>query len=334
MAIRDKSEYEKKGVETSTYPSQYDNADYGKKRKAKTKTIPMKNTTTGQVYGYKTIEEGGDTVYPNAIVIHTKRGRAVGEIYQDQNGWGCFHYRLDTGADGMDNRDQALEELQDMHSNYLQNRGVAKDPEYRPVAESFIGFLVTEAEDTRLPNGVVGEIRSLINKGAKDLAQAWKNVFELVHTAYHVANVKRPTPDKKGAWKQYEDLLKVGVKALADTRGLSGKWRSSATAFAEGLRDTPELDALLTEASGSGRKHRIFVKVRNIGHDDGEQEHEVDAMSVDEVIHSFMHQAKRNGRHIRIEPDHKNGVTKLVVYVKGASKNRDEQLISVKDWSI
>ena len=96
--------------------------------------------------------------------------------------------------------------------------------------------------------------------------------------------------------------------------------------------DTPELDEILTEASD--RKHRIFVKVRKIGHDSETREFEVDAMSVDEVIHSFINQAKRNGRHIRIDPDHKNHVTRLVVYVKGLEKTRDEQLISIKDWSI
>lgn len=256
--IRDKSEYEKKGTDITTYPSMYDNKSYGKKRKAKTHTIPIKNTTTGQVYGYKTIEE-----------------------------------------------------------------------------MKFSDFLVTEAEkkdDTRLPTSVVGEITGLIKKGAKDLAQAWKNVFELVHTAYHVANVRRPTPDQKGAWQQYEELLKVGVKALADTRGLSGSWRSSQTAFAEGFIDTPELDEVLTEATGN-RAHRIFARTQNIGFDDEEREIEVKAADMNEVIQSIMSQARRNGRHVRIEPVSKNQV-KLVVFVKGATTNRDEQIIQLKDWSL
>jgi hypothetical protein len=388
--IRDKSEYEKKGVETTTYPSQYDNKDYGKKRKAKTKTIPLKNTTTGQVYGYKTIEEGEETVYPNATVIYTKRGKAVGEIYQDDHGWGCFHYAADTGYDCIDTREWAIEELQDMHANYMQNRGNMKAPEYRPMTEmTFSNFLTlqemaskwrieyddgttedviaddrqhakllakrkdaedhikkitrveinaineaTKLEDTRLPQSVISQIKSLIGKGAKDLAQAWKHAGELVHTAYHVANVKRPHPTHKGAWKQYEDLLKHGVKSLADNRGLSGDWRSSKTAFAEGLMDTPELDELmLTENKQAKRKHRIFVKVRDIGHDDNEQEFEVDADSMNDVIHSFIHQARKNGRHIHIEPKSANQV-QLTVHVKGVNKTRDEQIISIKDWSV
>lgn len=258
--IRDKSEYERKGAETTTFPSQYDNKDYGKKRKAKTKTLPIKNTTTGQVYGYKTIEE-----------------------------------------------------------------------------MSFSEYLITEAEkkdDTRLPSSVIGELSSLIKKGAKDLAQAWKNVFELVHTAYHVANVRRPTPDQKGAWQQYEEMLKVGVKALADTRGLSGTWRSSATAFAEGFLDTPELDQILNEASAeSKRKHRIFARVQNIGYEDEEKEHEIAADDLDDVVQKFTSQAQRNGRKIHIQPLGHNHM-KLTVYIKGVNGKKDEQIIHIKDWSI
>ncbi len=54
---------------------------------------------------------------------------------------------------------------------------------------------------------------------------------------------------------------------------------------------------------------------------------------MDEVVQSFMAQAKRNGRHVRIEPVAANQM-KLVVYVKGANKMRDEQIIQIKDWSM
>ena len=257
--IRAKSEYEKHGSDVSSVPSQYDNKDYGKRRKAIVHNYVIKNTTTGQVYGYKTVAET-PTKFSEFLTL------------QEAN----------------------------------------------------------SIDDTRLPQSVVGEITGLIRKGAKDLKQAWKNVFELVHTAYHVANVQRPTPDQKGAWKQYEDMLKVGVKALADTRGLSGPWRSSATAFAESS-NTDALDELLNEASGK-RQHRIFIRTQTIGFDNTEHEYEVNAESLDEVIHSIIHQAKRNGKHVRIEPVSKNQV-KLVVHVRGVNKNRDEQIIQLKDWS-
>lgn len=383
--IRKKSEYEAKGTETTSYPSEFDNADYGKKRKAKTHSIVIKNTTSGQVYGYKTIAEGDQTVYPNAYVVTSKRGKDVGEVYQDKNGWGCFHYALDSGADGMDSRDHAFEELVEMHTSYLQNRGNYGTPSIRPMESmTFLDYVqldemaskwkvefddgtseeviaddrqhaklkikatdkhikkitrlelnvveeATKDEDTRLPTSVISEITGLIRKGAKDLEQQWKNAFELTNTAYHVANVKRPTPDQKGGWKQYEDLLKIGVKALADARGMSGKWRMSQTAFAEAA-ETPELDKVLTEAT-KDRQRRIFVRVKNIGYDDTEQEHEVNADHISDVIHSIQAHAKRQGRHLHIEPLGP-GHARLTVHVKGVTgKRRDEQVIHIKDLS-
>ena len=42
--IRAKSEYEKHGSDVSSVPSQYDNNDYGKRRKAKVHNYVIKNT--------------------------------------------------------------------------------------------------------------------------------------------------------------------------------------------------------------------------------------------------------------------------------------------------
>jgi len=65
--------------------------------------------------GKKPKNEGvNDTVYPNAEVIKSKNGKSVGEIYQDENGWGCLHYGADYGADCMDSREEALESLKDL----------------------------------------------------------------------------------------------------------------------------------------------------------------------------------------------------------------------------
>jgi hypothetical protein len=72
-----------------------------------------------------------DSVYPNAEVIKSRNGKPVGEIYQDENGWGCLHYKADFGADGMSSREEALEQLKDMHDERKQQRteGVAEDVE-------------------------------------------------------------------------------------------------------------------------------------------------------------------------------------------------------------
>lgn len=370
--IRPKSDYERRGKDIKKYPSQYDNVNYGRPRKAQTHNVVLKNTLTGQVFGYKTIEETmkfgdfislmEDAIYDdhvawqracravasdcqftpssnigtvpyeqqavwwneknNPLIGHWAKGRGV--VYTiDENVLSKWRIHLKNGekveATGVD-RYEAKMKL----TAAQKKVGVEKIER--------IAFAISEStDDTRLPTSVISEITGLIRKGAKDLQQAWKNVFELVHTAYHVANVKRPTPGQKGAWKQYEELLRVGVKALADNRGMSGEWRTSKAAFREHA-DTSALEQILEEASGT-RSHRIFVRVKSIGFDDAEREYEVEAGSMDEVVQSFMAQAKRNGRHVRIEPVAANQM-KLVVYVKGANKMRDEQIIQIKDWSM
>jgi hypothetical protein len=77
----------------------------------------------------KSIKEGvaegaNDTVYPGAEVIKSKNGKPVGEIYQDGNSWGAFHYKADRGYDFIDSREEALEWLKDLHDEYRQDRSL------------------------------------------------------------------------------------------------------------------------------------------------------------------------------------------------------------------
>jgi len=79
----------------------------------------MKNVLVRQ----QGVAEGvNDTVYPNATVIKSKNGRPVGEIYQDGNSWGCFHYRADRGYDFIDSREDAIEALKDLHQETGRSR--------------------------------------------------------------------------------------------------------------------------------------------------------------------------------------------------------------------
>jgi hypothetical protein len=96
--------------------------------------------------------------------------------------------------------------------------------------QTFSNFLITEGDSddiTTLPEKVVREIKGLMRKGAVDLQQNWKDALELTDKAYHVGNVRKPTPDQKGAWKQYTDLIAFGVQQLAASRGRDGKWRKT-----------------------------------------------------------------------------------------------------------
>ena len=62
------------------------------------------------------------TIYPNAEVIKSKNGKPVGEIYQDGNSWGAFHYRADRGYDFIDSREEAIEALRDLHQETGRSR--------------------------------------------------------------------------------------------------------------------------------------------------------------------------------------------------------------------
>jgi hypothetical protein len=67
-------------------------------------------------------EGSNDTIYPNAEVIKLRNGRPIGEIYQDENGWGFFHYRMDSGNDFIDSREDAIEGLRDLHQETVRSR--------------------------------------------------------------------------------------------------------------------------------------------------------------------------------------------------------------------
>lgn len=76
-----------------------------------------------------------------------------------------------------------------------------------------------------LPDGTIAEIKNNIRKGAKDQAQDWSSAIELCQKAYQVTGIERPSMTSRGAWKQYEDLVRYAVQQLKKYRGLDGKWR-------------------------------------------------------------------------------------------------------------
>ena len=77
-------------------------------------------TTEGKRYRYS--EGSTDTVYPNAKVINSKKGKPVGEIYPDGDRWGAFHYGADRGYDGIDSKDEAIEALRELHNEVSPSR--------------------------------------------------------------------------------------------------------------------------------------------------------------------------------------------------------------------
>lgn len=189
-------------------------------------------------------------------------------------------------------------------------------------APSFKDFLLSESKNddiTTIPNSVIGEIKKLINDGAKDLTQAWKNALELVNTAYNVARVRLPRPDQKGAWKQYEDMLRHGVGRLAHWRNSNGKWRMSGSLMREAVEQN------FDDAEPIG-KHRIFVSVP------GEDVIELHVDNLDDAIDMIVSRIRVGkevrGTKVRVEERSKERAV-LAVYVNDVLRDR----IELKDVS-
>ena len=110
--------------------------------------------------------------------------------------------------------------------------------------------LLSEKDQTQLPEMTMKTIQSNIRKGAQDVSQVWANALELVHKAYSVSQVQRPKPGMTGGWKQYEENITYAVDQLAKARGLDSDWRMSSAALHEAtlsrefkvLLDIPGMD--------------------------------------------------------------------------------------------
>ena len=300
-----KNEFARK-AKRMKYPLQTDNKDYGKKVKAVARRVDVVNSETGDLYGSRAImtKEATDNMLKNPYRKNTIK-------------W---------------------EQWNKQRQEYL--KGVAADPHGKlnsgdivtgPSGESkvltkeekttFVGYLMAEADTdiTLLPEQVISELKGLIRKGAKDLTQQWANALELTHKAYHVCNVRRPTPDKKGAWKQYEALIAYAVRQLSDTRGINGKWRTADVLVREattGFDDQP---------IGT---HRFWVRLP------GHAAVEASAKTMDDVIEQIFNKLRGKGVKARVEHRTKEGA-KLSILVRDADLDkwikRDE--VTIQDIS-
>lgn len=86
-----------------------------------------------------------------------------------------------------------------------------------------------------VPVEMIKEIQKNIRDGASNPKLKWANALELAHKAYKVANVQRPFPSMKNAWKQYEENIQYAVAQLATHHGMKADWRMSSSIFREAL---------------------------------------------------------------------------------------------------
>jgi hypothetical protein len=281
-------------------PLQTVNTDYGKKSKVVIRSVDMVNSKTGEYFGSKTIATK-ESVSADYHVVVKRGGKSVSvsdPMTKDKASWAAQEYRR-------------------AHPSEI-TRIVPIGSDAVVEAITFTDFLITEGDDdiTTLPEKIIKELKGLVRKGASDLQQNWKDALELTQKAYHVANVRKPTPDQKGAWKQYVDLIAFGVQQLSATRGRDGKWRKSDPInFSEALEQRPDSENHI----GS---HRFFVTIP------GEAGVEADAESMDDIIEKMTNKCRRNGAKVRVEERSKFGV-KLSIWVNDIKRDT----IEIKDIS-
>lgn len=179
-------------------------------------------------------------------------------------------------------------------------------------SNTFAQYLIQENSDaklldkiTTLPEMVISQLKKLIGKGAKDLEQNWEDAKELVDTAYHVLQVRRPVPDQKGAWKQYTDLLRFGVEMLWKARGNKGEWRSSKVMYGE---STAQLYDINEEQVMSGS--RFFVSIPNA------MDVEIEADDLKDAVRELINKLRRHGATAEVSHMTREGAV-LTVYKKG-----------------
>jgi hypothetical protein len=146
------------------------------------------------------LDEGAEnnTIYPNARVIKTKKGRKEGEIYPleyEDGSWGCFHYNADRGYEGMESEKEALEALKDMNEE-LSARGTRDMSEgIEKVDESYIVKKLKDPGTYAVFNKYVDKSRYFAtSKGTKEEAEAFLAKLKAQH--------------KDGDWRKAKTNLK------------------------------------------------------------------------------------------------------------------------------
>lgn len=146
--------------------------------------------------GQGVAEGATDTIYPNAEVIKSKNGRPVGEIYQDENGWGCFHYRADRGYDMIDSREDAIQALKDLHQETGRS---GPDYTFKGVAEG----LDAEAYKQKLLSSLPGMMQ-FFAKNVQGWRPSREQMLAAIETGY---TVMQHTGDVKQAGRAVMDEL-------------------------------------------------------------------------------------------------------------------------------
>ena len=92
--------------------------------------------------------------------------------------------------------------------------------------EKKIVFIETDPREP-FPADTVSALRKEINKNAKDLEKQWKSPVELVDYVFSELEVPKPLAHLSKRWDQYNELLRVAIRSLRDSRGMKGGWTTT-----------------------------------------------------------------------------------------------------------
>jgi hypothetical protein len=205
-------------------------------------------------------EGSSDTIYPNAEVIKSKNGKPVGEIYQDGNSWGAFHYRADRGYDLIDSREEAIEALRELHQETGRSgldytiKGVAEGAEE---AEKYRAQLLKTAP----------RIMDFLAKAVKGWRPSEQEMLGAIDTAY---TVMKHTGDVKQAGKAMVDELNTLHRMSQGQSGMTENFadgrnpQDKGDAKRHGINTKASVSSLRKTAKQGGRKGQLAHWLANM----------------------------------------------------------------------
>ena len=200
-------------------------------------------------------EGSNDTIYPNAEVIKSKNGKPVGEIYQDGNSWGAFHYRADRGYDLIDSREDAIEALRDLHQETGRSRpdytikGVAEGMENSPVADAMFARLQQRPDLLR-------------RYGVEYVIQAVHDVADSVGAVDEIGS-----SDVSGYMRQLEWNLKNKLNQYDEPMGDIDRLEETNDEKIAGRHDPKDFDAMvgrLKQLAGAGPLKTVWDEKKRV----------------------------------------------------------------------
>jgi hypothetical protein len=87
-----------------------------------------------------------------------------------------------------------------------------------------VGLCEDRADMSALDDTTFDSIKHEVQTLAKDQEKEYPTALALVHDAYEIAQVERPTPSMRDGWIQYETIISLAVEYLAKFRP-DGDWR-------------------------------------------------------------------------------------------------------------